>query len=208
MSEPDTFPLSALQHFSFCRRQCALIHTERLWAENVRTAEGRVVHARAHDAGSESRRDLRIARGLPLQSVSLRLHGVADIVEFHLQPDGRWTPFPIEYKRGRPKSHAADLLQLCAQAICLEEMLGVPVPAGALFYGETHRRLDVEFSASLRFSTLELTMEMRALLVTGRTPPAEYGPKCRSCSLLSLCQPHLSGHRASSHLTRLIEARD
>jgi len=208
MSEPDTFPLSALQHYSFCPRQCALIHVERLWAENTRTAEGRVLHERAHDAGTESRRDLRIARALPLHSTTLGVHGVADIVEFHRAPDGAWRPFPVEYKRGRPKAHSADAIQLCAQAICLEEMLATPVPAGALFYGETHRRLDVVFDDTLRAATRELAAAVRALLATGRTPPPDYSAKCRACSLLSLCRPQAVTHSAAAHLRHLLAAED
>ncbi len=208
MAEIDTFPLSALQHFSFCPRQCALIHVERLWAENTRTAEGRVLHERAHEAGTESRRDLRIARALPLHSHSLGVHGVADIVEFHRQPDGAWRPFPIEYKRGRPKAHSADAIQLCAQALCLEEMLHTSVPAGAIFYGETHRRLDVTFDDVLRTATRDLAARMQATLSSGRTPPPEFEPKCRSCSLFALCQPRLDRHRASAHLAKLLSAAD
>lgn len=207
-AESDTVPLSALQHFSFCPRQCALIHLERLWAENTRTAEGRVLHERAHDAGTESRRDLRIARALPLHSHTLGVHGVADIVEFHRQPDGTWRPFPVEYKRGRPKAHSADAVQLCAQALCLEEMLRTAVSAGAIFYGETHRRLDVAFDEPLRAATRDLAARMHATLASGRTPPPDFGPKCRACSLLALCQPRLDSHRASAHLARLFAARD
>jgi CRISPR-associated exonuclease Cas4 len=207
-AETETIPLSALQHFSFCPRQCALIHLERAWAENARTAEGRVLHDRAHDAGSESRRDLRIARAVPLHSTTLGVHGVSDIVEFHREPDGSWRPFPVEYKRGRPKSHSADAIQLCAQALCLEEMLGCAVPAGALFYGETHRRLDVAFDAELRAATRALAAQLHALLASRRTPPADYGPKCHACSLYSLCQPRLAPRRASAHLARLFVAHD
>lgn len=207
-ADSDTIPLSALQHFSFCPRQCALIHVERLWAENTRTAEGRVAHERAHEAGTESRRDRRIARALPLSSRALGVHGVADIVEFHLQPDGSWRPFPVEYKRGRPKTHSADAIQLCAQAICLEEMLHTTVPRGALFYGETHRRLDVEIDADLRSATHELARQMHTVLSSGRTPPPEYGPKCHACSLLPQCQPRLDRRRASGHLAKILSATD
>lgn len=206
MSDADTFPLSALQHFSFCARQCALIHLERLWAENTRTAEGRVMHERAHDAGTESRGTLRIARALPIQSTTLGVHGVADVVEFHRQSDGSWRPFPVEYKRGRPKHHSADKIQLCAQALCLEESLHTAVPAGALFYGETHRRLDVIFDESLRTETRDLARRMLAMLSAGRTPAPEFGPKCRACSLLALCQPQAVKRSASAHLARLLRA--
>lgn len=208
MAETDTFPLSALQHFSYCPRQCALIHLERLWTENTFTAEGRVLHERAHDTGTESRRDLRIARAVPLHSATLGVHGVSDVVEFHRTADGTWRPFPVEYKRGRPKAHSADAIQLCAQAICLEEMLQVTVPAGALYYGETHRRLDVEFDDTLRTATRALAAQVRALLTFGRTPPPEFGLKCRACSLLALCRPRLDPYRASAYLARLIAAAD
>ncbi len=204
----DSFPLSALQHFAFCPRQCALIHVERQWAENTLTAQGRVLHDRTHDAGSESRGDLRIARALPLQSTGLGLHGVADVVEFHRQPDASWRPFPIEYKRGRPKPEPIDAIQLCAQAICLEEMLHTLVPAGALFYGTTHRRHDVTFDATLRAATHELAAAVHALLAAGRTPPPVYTPKCRSCSLLELCRPLAVTRSASAHLARLLAAAD
>ncbi len=204
----ESFPLSALQHFAFCPRQCALIHVERLWAENTLTAEGRVLHERTHEAASESRGDLRIARALPLQSAALGLHGVADVVEFHRQPDGSWRPFPVEYKRGRPKPEPIDAVQLCAQAICLEEMLGTIVPAGALFYGAKHRRHEVAFDAALRTETARIAAAVQAMLLAGVTPPAIFAPKCTACSLVDFCKPRVAGRRASAYLDRLIAARD
>src|SRR5882724_4292817 len=126
----ERLPISALQHWLYCPRQCALIHVERLWSENAFTAEGRVLHERAHEGGEENRPGLHITRGISLWSERLGLSGVADVVEFR-GPDGR--PFPVEYKRGRPKPHRADEVQLCAQGLCLEEMLGVVIPEGALF---------------------------------------------------------------------------
>lgn len=206
--ETDSFPLSALQHFAFCPRQCALIHVERLWAENVLTAQGRVLHERVHEAGSESRGDLRTARALPLQSQALGLHGVADVVEFHAQPGGTWRPFPVEYKRGRPKPEPIDAVQLCAQAICLEEMLRTAVPAGALFYGSNHRRQEVSFDSTLRAETHRLAAAVRAQIASGITPHATYDAKCRSCSLIELCQPRAANHSASAHLARILAARD
>ena len=210
MSESDdvSLPLSALRHFAFCKRQCALIHVERQWAENRLTAEGRVLHDKAHDAGNESRRDIRVARALPLQSTALCLHGVADIVEFHRQTDGSWQSFPVEYKRGRPKRDPIDAVQLCAQAICLEEMLGQPIPAGAIYYGATHRRHDVPFDDALRAETIRLAKATHALIATGRTPAPEFGPKCRSCSFLELCRPEAVTHSASRHLARLMDPHD
>jgi CRISPR-associated exonuclease Cas4 len=207
-AEPDSVPLSALQHYAFCPRQCALIHVERLWAENTLTAEGRVLHERTHGAGGESRGDLRIARALPLQSAALGLHGVADVVEFHRQPGGAWRPFPVEYKRGRPKHEPIDAVQLCAQAICLEEMLGVAVPAGALFYGEMHRRHEVAFDAALRAETARLAATVRALFAAGQTPPPAFSPKCRSCSLVDVCKPQAVARCASAHLARVLAAAD
>jgi CRISPR-associated exonuclease Cas4 len=204
----DSFPLSALQHFAFCPRQCALIHVERQWAENTLTAQGRVLHERAHEAGSESRGDLRTARALSLQSTALGLHGVADVVEFHRQPDGVWRPFPVEYKRGRPKHEPIDAVQLCAQAICLEEMLHTHVPFGALFYGATHRRHDVTFAADLRAETHTLAAAVRAQIASGKTPPPLYNMKCRACSLLALCRPQAVTRSASAHLARILAAAD
>ena len=135
-------PLSALQHLLFCERQCALIHIEGQWAENRYTAEGRVMHRKAHDGPSAQHGDVRVARGLALRCLRLGLIGYADVVEFRPSEGGTAaTPYPIEYKRGKPKAHDADEVQLCAQALCLEEMLGTAVPAGALFYGRTRRRL-------------------------------------------------------------------
>jgi CRISPR-associated exonuclease Cas4 len=207
-TDPISLPISALQHLAFCPRQCALIHIERQWAENRLTAEGRLLHEKAHEAGSESRHDVRVARALPLQSTTLRLHGVADVVEFHHQPDGTWLPFPVEYKRGRPKQEPIDAVQLCAQAVCLEEMLGLAIPAGALFYGATHRRQDVAFDDTLRAETAQLAQAAHALVATGRTPPPEFGPKCRSCSFLDLCRPEAVTHSASQHLARVMNPRD
>lgn len=203
-SDDFSLPLSALQHFAFCPRQCALIHIERQWAENRLTAEGRVLHDKAHSAGSESRRALRIVRALALQSSALRLHGVADIVEFHRQPDDTWHPYPVEYKRGRPKHEATDSIQLCAQAICLEEMLNTAVPAGAIFYGAAQRRHDITFDAGLRAETRRIVAATHALVAGGRTPTAEFAPKCRACSFLELCRPEAVARSASRHLARLM----
>ena len=208
-AEIDSIPLSALQHFAYCPRQCALIHVERAWAENTLTAEGRVLHEKTHEPGSDSRRDLRIARALSLQSAALGIHGVADVVEFHRQPDGTWQPFPVEYKRGRPKFTPIDAVQLCAQALCLEEMLNVSLPSGALFYGETRRREDVVFDDPLRTETRRLIAEVRAMLASGMTPAAIYEPrKCRACSLRELCQPQAVARSASAYLARLVAAQD
>lgn len=207
--EGDLLPISALQHLLYCERQCALIHIERLWAENRLTVEGRHLHEKAHDGPDERRGAVRVARGVALRSLRLGLFGVADVVEFHQpQPGGNASagappaaaaaaavrPFPVEYKRGRPKRHDADRVQLCAQAMCLEEMLGVPVPVGALFYGRTRRRETVQFDAPLRWLTQDTAARLHELIAAGRTPVARYERrKCDRCSLLNLCLPKTTG---------------
>ena len=187
--DADVIPLSALQHYLFCPRQCALIHVERLWAENLLTAEGRILHERSDKPGQASRGERRIVQGMPIRSRALGIAGVADVVELTRDGEG-WRPYPIEYKRGRPKAHRADEVQLCAQALCLEEMLSVPVPEGALFYGKVRRRHPVAFDEELRALTRTAAAATRALLAAGRTPPPVYERKrCDTCSLLQLCRP-------------------
>ena len=199
-SDPDLLPLSGLQHFAFCRRQWALIHIENQWQENLRTVEGHLLHRRAHDEAARERRgNTLILRGLPIVSHTLGLSGQCDVVEFHLTPEGvplrgeegRWLPFPVEYKRGRPKEHRADELQLCAQAMCLEEMLCCAVPAGALFYGEPRRRTAVEFSPELRQMVRDFSEEMHQYARRGHTPKAKPTKSCNACSLKDLCLPQL-----------------
>jgi CRISPR-associated exonuclease Cas4 len=184
--EDALIPLSALQHYLFCPRQNALIHVEGLWAEDAATTEGRLLHDRAHGGQGEARSGVRILRGVAVRSFALGVAGRADVVELHGRPP---RPFPVEYKRGAPKAHRADEVQLCAQAICLEEMFGTPVPEGALFYGATRRRLTVAFDAELRALTTRVASEARAIIGSGRTPPPVYGPACRRCSLFDLCRP-------------------
>ena len=185
-AEDEFVPISAIQHMLYCPRQCALIHIERQWAENRYTAEGRVLHQRADAGGKERRGDTRFERGVRLRSLRLGVSGVADVVEIHT--GGR--PFPVEYKRGRPKAHRADEVQLCAQAMCLEEMLGTPVPEGALFYGRNRRRKVVVFDDELRALTERTVADTRRLLAEGETPLPEYAPgKCNTCSLNEICQP-------------------
>jgi CRISPR-associated exonuclease Cas4 len=185
----DLIPLSALQHYLFCPRQCALIHVERLWAENVLTAEGRILHESSDKPGQGRRGERRIVHGMPLRSAALGVAGVADVVEL-FREGGGWRPYPIEYKRGRPKAHRADEVQLCAQALCLEEMLSVDVPEGALFYGKVRRRHAVAFDDGLRDLTRKVAAATREMLGAGRTPPPVYEKKrCDACSLKGLCQP-------------------
>jgi CRISPR-associated exonuclease Cas4 len=202
----DPIPLSALQHAVFCLRQAALIHIERLWEENRFTAEGRVLHEAAHDPGTRKRGGIRRVTALPLACRRLNLAGVADLVEFHAGADGE-TAYPVEYKRGKAKLHRADEVQLCAQALCLEEMTGRPVPEGALFYAETKRRTIVPFDAELRRLTEETASAFGALFATGRTPPAVYrADRCRACSLIELCRPKAGAKSACGFRARAIEA--
>lgn len=196
-TESDLLPLSALQHLAFCERQWALIHLEQQWVENHLTAEGRNLHERAHEASDEIRDGVRICRGLRLRSLRLGLVGQADIVEFHPNNEGSVTPFPVEYKRGKPKPGHWDEVQLCAQALCLEEMLTTSVPAGAIFYGEPRRRTDVQFGQSLRMRTEVLAGRLHLLQAQGTTPIAEYAPKCNRCSLREVCLPEVTGREPS-----------
>lgn len=182
--EDGLIPLSALQHHLFCPRQCALIHVEGLWAEDGATAEGRLLHEKVDAGRSETRPGMRVARGLALRSLALGVTGKADAVEFRGQQ-----PFPVEYKRGKPKAHRADEVQLCAQAICLEEVFARPVPEGALFYGTTRRRVAVAFDQGLRELTARVAAEARANIATLHTPPPVLQPGCPACSMRDLCQP-------------------
>ena len=202
----DLIQLSTLQHMVFCERQCALIHIEQTWQESGRTAEGRIMHERVHDESRESRGDIRIDYGVALRSLRLGLIGKADVVEFHRQPDGSWQPFPVEYKRGKPKADDCDKVQLCAQAICLEEMLDVTIPEGALFYGQTRHRLDVVFGEALRRETEETARRAHDLIASGRTPMPVYEKRCESCSLLTECLPKTIQKRRSvkAYMTRIL----
>lgn len=196
--------ISALQHYLFCRRQCALIHLEGAWAENYLTASGRTLHEHVDRIGSETRRDIHVATSLRLISHRIGVMGVADMVEFHRvevsqdsegrtiaanlpKRNGWWRPFPVEYKRGKPKAHRADEVQLCAQAICLEEMLNVKIQEGSLFYGEPRRRTSVVFDDELRTLTESVARDVHKLLLTGITPKAVRTKACEACSLKDLC---------------------
>jgi CRISPR-associated exonuclease Cas4 len=185
-TEDQLLPLSALQHWLYCPRQCGLIHLEQVWAENKFTAEGQVLHHKAHEGPDESKAGVRITRSLPVRSFNLGISGECDIVEFHA--DGRVVP--VEYKRGKPKSHRADELQLCAQAMCLEEMLGVQISSACLFYGENRRRTAVEFDETLRRLVSETADSLHSMIASRQTPLAEYeARRCDACSLIELCQP-------------------
>ncbi|SFE89522.1 CRISPR-associated protein Cas4 [Roseivivax sediminis] len=198
----DSLPLSALQHWLFCPRQCALIHVERLWEENRLTAEGRVLHERADAGIPESREGMRVLRSVQIASSRLCVHGVADVVEMH-----GTHPFPVEYKRGRPKAHRADEVQLCAQAICLEELTGQEVPKGALFYGARRRRQGVVFDADLRALTSRVASEARSAMAAGDLPAPVYDPsRCESCSLNGLCRPQAPRVTSGWMARRLVRA--
>lgn len=198
--EEDYLMLSGLQHFSFCKRQWALIHIEQQWAENYKTTAGELMHKKAHDEGSlEKRGDLLIVRGLRIASHELGLSGQCDVVEFHQSGDGielfgydgKWNPLPIEYKHGLPKENQADELQLCAQAICLEEMFQTNISAGFLYYGENRRRTKVEFTLDLRGKTRQTAEKMHEMFKRGHTPNVATSKQCKSCSLANLCLPKL-----------------
>jgi len=198
--------ISALQHYAFCPRQCALIHVEQTWEESGRTVEGRILHEKVHEEGSEMRAGVRVGRGVSLRSLRLGLIGKADVVEFHRREDGTWRPFPVEYKRGKPKPDHCDKIQLCAQALCLEEMLHTDIPAGALFYGQTRRRLDVVFDNNLRRETEEAARQVRELLNSGKTPKPVYAKRCDNCSLIADCLPKAIQKRRSvkNYLQRMM----
>jgi CRISPR-associated exonuclease Cas4 len=202
--EEDYLPLSGLQHFAFCRRQWALIHVEQAWAENLRTVEGALLHERVHDlAQSETRGEVRTVRGMAVSSRALGLSGQCDAVEFYRAQEGiplrgregRWQPYPVEYKRGKPKTGDCDALQLCAQAMCLEEMLACAVPEGALFYWEIRRRQSVVFDETLRQQVRETSREMHEAYRRRYTPKVKTGAFCKQCSLRELCLPKLCKSR-------------
>lgn len=202
MDDDELIPISALQHYLYCPRQCALIHIERMWAENSATAEGRLLHARADTVATDRRKTVRIVTAMPLMQAELGLVGVADVVEFHGHA-GTEQPVLVEYKRGIPKAHRADEVQLCAQALCLEYMLGQDVPVSYLFYGKTRRRKEVIFDATLRALTRNTVSAAREMILSGRTPVAAYESKrCDQCSLIELCKPRLlaAGTRVDSWL--------
>ncbi len=195
----EPVPISALQHHVVCPRQCALIHLERQWAENRFTAEGRVLHEGVDRATASGRNGIRRVTALPLRCYRLGLTGQADAVDFLPDPaGGPPRPHPVEFKRGRPKKGDEDRIQLCAQALCLEEMLGRSVPDGALFYGQRKRRLSVTFNESLRQRTEAIAAAVHALFLTGRTPPPPREAPCDACSLQHLCLPKVLRGRKRS----------
>ena len=196
----ELLPLSGIQHFLFCRRQWALIHVERQWEENALTAEGRIMHKRVDDPFfTETRKGVITARSVPVASYRLGLSGVCDVVEFTVSPDGVNLPgreglflaAPVEYKRGKEKHDHSDEAQLCAQAVCLEEMLSVAIPFGYLYYGETRHRVAVELTGELRELVRSMAEEMHAYFQRGYTPRVKPFKGCHSCSLADVCLPVL-----------------
>ena len=213
--EEDWLQLSGLQHFAFCRRQWALIHIEDQWAENFRTVDGSLMHENAHDQGfRESRGDVLIVRCLAVHSAQLGISGQCDVVEFHQDPDGislqgregTWRPYPIEYKRGKPKDGPADALQLCAQAMCLEEMLCCAIQEGAIYYGETRHRTVVPLTQDLRSQVRDSLVEMHDLYQKHYTPKVKPTKACNACSLKDLCLPKLMRvKKVADYLTGAME---
>jgi len=206
MNPDDYLLLSGIQHFAFCRRQWALIHIEQLWKENVLTFGGRQMHRNADDPFfTESRGDVLISRSVPLVSHALKIYGIADVVEYHRSDTGVvipgrdrcWTVVPVEYKAGKKKPDDRDEVQLCTQAICLEEMYQTRIEFGYLYYGKTRRRAEVLLDNDLRNRVVELVAEMYALYDVGTTPPAVLLPHCKNCSLVELCMPTVSSRKRS-----------
>lgn len=198
--EEEYLLLSGLQHFAYCRRQWALIHIEQQWAENERTIDGQLFHSTAHNAEKvEKRGNLLITRGLHIKSSVLGMSGICDVVEFHKSDsgvsissyNGLWEPYPVEYKKGLPKTNDADELQLCAQAICLEEMLLCHIPQGSLFYGENRRRTVIDFTDALRLRVYSMAEEMHDLWKKEYTPKVKPQKGCNACSLKEICVPKL-----------------
>lgn len=216
--EEDYLQLSGLQHFRFCRRQWALIHIEFQWSENFRTVDGELMHERVHDREiRESRGDLVIVRGLDIHSPQLGVSGQCDAVEFRRNQngvplkgrDGLWIPYPVEYKRGKPKENGADELQLCAQAMCLEEMQCCEVPEGALYYGEPRRRTVVRFTPELREQVTSCVKEMHELYNRRYTPKVKPTKACNACSLKDLCLPKLMRNKkVSDYLSDAMEVTE
>ena len=215
-TQDDLLPLSGIQHFLFCRRQWALIHVEQQWKENALTAEGRIMHKRADDPFfTEMRKGVVTSRSVPVASYRLGLSGICDVVEFTVSPDGVMLPgrdglylaAPVEYKRGKEKHDHSDETQLCAQAMCLEEMLSIPIPKGYLYYGETRHRVEIEFTPKLRTLVQDMSAEMHNYFSRGYTPKVKTHKGCRSCSLADVCLPELQGNvvAASKYIRQQIE---
>jgi CRISPR-associated exonuclease Cas4 len=209
--EEDYLLLSGIQHYAFCKRQWALIHIEQQWEENLRTTDGKILHERTHDASfNEKRGGIIITRSLAVASSVLGVRGTCDVVEFHEDTNGvqlygrkgRYLPVPVEYKKGQPKTNNADEAQLCAQALCLEEMLGCGIGKGYLYYGEPKKRTEVVFTQNLRNSACGMIKEMHALYDRKYTPKVKTGAFCRACSLKDICLPKLNLNKTAAAYIR------
>lgn len=203
--EEDYLMLSGIQHFVFCRRQWALIHIENQWDENVRTVEGHIIHEKAHDQFlSETRGNVIISRGMPVCSASLGITGECDVVEFHknhsgitlIGKEGLYEVTPIEYKRGKEKEEDSDVLQLAAQAMCLEDMLCCSIQKGYLYYNETRRRLEIEINKDLRKKVADMFSEMHQMFNRRYTPKVKRTKRCNACSLKDICLPELCADKS------------
>lgn len=203
-SEDDYIMISALSHYVFCPRRCALIHVEGIWAENTFTARGKVLHERVDTGEDESRGDVRITRGLNIYSRRLGLSGKADVVEFH-EVNGVDIPYPVEYKSGQPKQDICDLAQVCAQALCLEEMTLSPVRQAAIYYGRPRRRLAVDLDDALRRETERVIAAVHEMVKSRIVPPARKEKKCAACSLYDQCMPGLGGRKIDTYIKELYE---
>lgn len=195
MTDTRLVNISALQHFAFCQRQCALIHLEQVWQENYLTAHGRQLHERVDNGEPETRKGVRFERGVVVTAPRLGLTGKLDLLEHHKASDQF---MPVEYKRGRPKASDIDKVQLCAQALCIEDMLDINVKQGALWYWQTRKRIEIEFDINLRNQTKDLIAQVQQLFVSGKTPQPSIGKHCKACSLIEICQPKLTKHDASN----------
>jgi CRISPR-associated exonuclease Cas4 len=228
-NEEDFLPISLLQHLLFCPRRAALVHIEGIWSDNIFTALGQDMHERVHTTEVESRKDLRVTRGLLLRSLTLGVTGKSDVVEFHRLDElesnsasadlgaiklkgvrGRWRAYPVEYKSGHLRHQVGHEIQLCAQAICIEEMLDTQVTEGSIYYGKTGRRLDLVFDSQLRSATETACHQLHTVLNSERTPPAKYEPKCAKCSLLDFCLPKVVSQNRSvkSYMDRIIGSNE
>ena len=213
--EDEYLQLSGLQHFRFCRRRWALIHIEHQWAENYRTIDGAILHENAHDTSfRESRGDVLTTMGVSVYSAALGVSGQCDVLEYRRGStgiplagrEGLWQPYPVEYKRGKPREDTGDTLQLCGQAMCLEAMLCCDIPEGALYYGEIRRRVPVTFSPELREQVRSYLEEMHQLYRRGYTPRVKPSKSCNACSLKELCLPKLMKSRSvSAYLNAAME---
>lgn len=213
--EDDFLMISGIQHFKFCRPQWALIHIEQQWEENVHTVVGELMHKKAHDPYlTEKRKGVLITRALPVSSRFLGISGECDVVEFHEKEDGMklhghrglYEIYPIEYKKGKPKESEEDILQLTAQAMCLEEMFSSDIQEGALFYGETRRREPVKITEELRIQVKDIVKEMHQYYERRYTPRVKYSKRCNACSLKDICMPKIGKMKsAQNYIAQALE---